>query len=112
MTVHAFLGKKIGTTQVFHEDGVSDCVTAIQAGPCTVTQIKTVDKDGYASVQLGYEPVRKLDKPRSGHLKQSGKLFRYLREVSADDVAEFEVGQEIDTSLFEAGEIVDATGLT
>ncbi|MCH7744621.1 MAG: 50S ribosomal protein L3, partial [Chloroflexi bacterium] len=56
--------------------------------------------------------VRKLDKPRSGHLKQSGKLFRYLREVSADDVAEFEVGQEIDTSVFEAGEIVDATGLT
>ena len=112
MTVHAFLGKKIGTTQVFHENGVSDCVTAIQAGPCTVTQIKTVDKDGYASVQLGYEPVRQLNKPRSGHLKQSGKLFRYLREVSADDVTEFEVGQEIDASLFEPGEIVDATGLT
>lgn len=112
MTVHAFLGKKIGTTQVFHESGVSDCVTAIQAGPCTVTQIKTVDKDGYASVQLGYEPVRKLNRPMSGHLKESGKLFRYLREVDVDDVSEFEVGQEIDTSVFEAGEIVDATGLT
>ncbi len=112
MTVHAFLGKKIGTTQVFHESGVSDCVTAIHAGPCTVTQIKTVDKDGYARVQLGYAPVKQVNKPMSGHLKESGKLFRYLREVKVDDVSEFEVGQEIDTSVFEAGEIVDATGLT
>ena len=112
MTVDAFLGKKLGATQVFHESGVSDCVTAIQAGPCTVTQVKTVDKDGYASVQLGYEPVKQANKPMSGHLKDSGKLFRHLREVKADDVSDFEVGQEIDTSVFEAGEIVDAIGLT
>ena len=112
MSVHAFIGKKIGTTQVFHENGVSDCVTAIQAGPCTVTQIKTIDKDGYDSVQLGYEAVRDLNKPMSGHLRASGKLFRYLREVTADDVSALEVGQEIDTGLFEQGEIVDATGLT
>jgi large subunit ribosomal protein L3 len=77
-----------------------------------VTQVKAIDKHGYDSVQLGYEPVRRLNKPRSGHLKGSGKLFRYLREVSADDVSEFEVGQEIDTGVFEAGEIVDAIGWT
>ena len=112
MTVSALLGKKIGTTQTFLESGDSHCVTAVQAGPCTVTQVKTVEKDGYDRVQLGYEQVRKLNKPRSGHLKSAQRLFRYLREVKADDVSEYEVGHQIDASVFEPGEVVDAIGLT
>ncbi len=112
MTVSALLGKKIGTTQTFLESGESYCVTAVQAGPCTVTQVKTVESDGYDSVQIGYEPMRRLNKPRSGHLKGAEGLFRYLREVKADDVSEYEVGQQLDASVFEPGEIVDAIGKT
>lgn len=110
MTVHGIIGKKIGTTQVFGQNGVADCITAVQAGPCTVTQVKTLENDGYESVQLGYESVRRANKPRQGHLQRAGQLFRYLREVSGDDLSEVEVGQEIDASLFEPGDKVDATG--
>ena len=111
MTVHALIGKKIGTTQVFHEDGRADCVTALEVGPCTVTQVKTIDNDGYESVQLGFEPVKRLNKPRAGHLKRSGQqLFRHLREVGVDDVAEVELGQTVDASIFEAGEAIEVTG--
>ena len=111
MTVHGLIGKKIGTTQVFGEDGRSDCVTAIEVGPCTVTQVKTADNDGYESVQLGFEPIKRLNKPRSGHLKRGGaQLFRYLREVGVDDVSEVEPGQSLDVSVFEAGESIEITG--
>ena len=110
MTIHGLIGKKIGTTQVFHEDGRSDCVTVIHVGPCTVTQIKTSDKDGYESVQLGYEPVSRAKKPKAGHLKQAGQNFRYLREIGIDDVSEVEVGQAIDVSLFEVGDPIEVTG--
>jgi large subunit ribosomal protein L3 len=110
MTVRGIVGKKIGTTQVFREGGTADCVTAVQAGPCTVTQVKTNEKDGYKSVQLGYEPVRRLNKPREGHLQSAGKLFRYLREMDVDDLSEVQVGQEIDVSLFEPGDRVEAVG--
>ena len=112
MSVRSILGKKIGTTEVFGEDGRADCVTAIQVGPCTVTQIKTKESDGYDGVQLGFEPVKRLKKPRTGHLEASGGLFRYLREVKADAPGELEVGQELDVSLFEPGEKVNATGLS
>ena len=110
MTVEGILGKKIGTTQVFRENGVADCVTAIQAGPCTVTQVKTTEKDGYGSVQLGYELVRRLNKPRQGHLRRAGELFRYLREVGVEDASVTQVGQHIDAGLFQPGDRVDATG--
>ena len=110
MAVHGIIGKKIGTTQVFRDDGAADCVTAVQVGPCTVTQVKTSEKDGYEMVQLGYEPVRHLNKPREGHLQRAGALFRYLREVGVDDVADVELGQEIDVGMFEPGDKVDATG--
>ena len=110
MPIHGLIGKKIGTTQVFHQDGRSDCVTVIQVGPCTVTQIKTSDKDGYESVQLGYEPVGRATKPKAGHLKQAGQNFRFLREIGIDDVSEVEVGQAIDVSLFEVGDPIEVTG--
>ena len=114
MSIHGLIGKKIGTTQFFREDGRADCVTAIEVGPCTVVQIKRQDTDGYESVQLGYEPViaRKLSKPELGHLKASGQIFRHLRELSIDDISEVEVGQALDVSLFEVGDIVEVTGNT
>ena len=112
MSVQELLGKKIGTTQMFLESGEAVCVTAVQVGPCTVTQIKTAETDGYEGVQVGYQEVRRLSKPVSGHLKGAGKLFRYLREVKADELSELTVGQEIDVGLFEPGDSVDATGLS
>ena len=115
MTIHGIIGKKIGTTQIFREDGTADSVTAIQAGPCLVTQIKTNDKDGYEAVQLGFEEVKKLNKPMAGHLTSTGStttMFRHLREVYADSLEDVEIGQEVNASLFEAGEVIDATGLS
>ena len=109
MPVHGIIGKKIGTTQMFREDGRADAVTVVQAGPCTVTQVKTEDTDGYVGVQLGYESAKSLNKPRAGHLKNVGKRFRFLREFGVDDISEVELGQEIDVSLFAAGDLVDAT---
>jgi len=109
MPLHGLIGKKIGTTQVFQENGESNCVTALWVGPCTVTQVKTTDNDGYIGVQLGYEPVKRLSKPEVGHLRNAGNLFRFLREVGVDDISEVEVGQTVDVSLFEEGERIDAT---
>jgi large subunit ribosomal protein L3 len=71
-----------------------------------------MEKDGYESVQLGYEPVRRLNKPRQGHLRESGSLFRHLREVFADDVSEIQPGQQVDVSLFQPGDRVDAIALS
>ncbi|MCI0441033.1 MAG: 50S ribosomal protein L3 [Chloroflexi bacterium] len=113
MTIQGLIGKKIGTTQVFRENGVVDSVTALQVGPCVITQIKTVDKDGYQSVQLGFERAKRLSKPEQGHLRRSGGgSFRFLREVGADDISALEVGQSVDASIFEPGERVDVVGLS
>ena len=102
-------GKKIGMSQVFREDGRVVPVTVIEAGPCTVTQIKTKDTDGYEAVQLGFGEVQRLNRPLAGHLKKS-RLSRFLREVGADDMAEFQVGQRIGVDIFEPGELVDIIG--
>ena len=110
MPIHGMIGKKIGTTQMFREDGTADAVTVIQVGPCTVTQVKTADNDGYVSVQLGFEEVRRLNRPRRGHLSPVDRLFRHLREFGVDDPGEVEVGQEIDASMFGPGDRIDATG--
>ena len=114
MSIQTLLGKKIGTTQVFREDtGEAVCVTAIATGPCTVTQIKTVDADGYEAVQIGFEEVRRRNMPEKGHLRKSGnKLFRHLREVRASDISAVEVGQQFDAGLFEKGESINVTGIT
>ena len=104
--IQGFLGKKVGMTQVFEEDGRVVPVTVIQAGPCIVTQVKTLEKDGYEAVQLGFGETKRLNKPESGHLKGNGNC-RYLREVQADDASEFEVGQRIGVDIFEPGEVLD-----
>ena len=106
MSISSLLGKKIGTSQVFRQDtGEAVCVTAIETGPCTVTQIKTPDTDGYSAVQIGYLELRKVNKPQRG----ANAGFRYLREVEGEDI---EIGQTFDASLFEVGEKVNVTGLT
>ena len=107
--LQGFLGKKIGMTQIFREDGRVVPVTVIEAGPCVVTQVKTLQTDGYEAVQLGFGDVKRRNKPQAGHLKNS-KLSRYLREVSTDDTSEFEVGQTIGANIFAAGEKIDVIG--
>ena len=107
--LRAFLGKKIGMTQLYDERGNVVPVTAIQAGPCYVTQIRSQETDGYSAVQIGFQETKKLNKPRAGHLKNSRPL-RILREVQADDPGEYQVGQEIKVDIFEPGELVDVIG--
>ena len=107
--LQGFLGKKIGMTQIFREDGKVVPVTVIEAGPCVVTQVKTKETDGYEAVQLGYGDIKRRNKPQAGHLKNS-RLSRYLREVATNDTSEFAVGQTIGVDIFETGEKVDIIG--
>jgi large subunit ribosomal protein L3 len=109
--LRAFLGKKIGMTQIYEEGGNVVPVTVIRAGPCYVTQIKTMENDGYEAVQVGFEEVKKLNKPGAGHLKNS-RPVRFLREVRADQGAELEVGQQINVDIFSPGDLVDIRGRT
>ena len=107
------LGTKLGMTQVFDEEGRSVPVTVVQAGPCTVTQIKTEDTDGYSSVQLGYGEVaeKALTKAQMGHLQKSGASpVRHLREYRVDDASGYELGQSVTVESFEPGQIVDVVG--
>ena len=109
--IRGFLGKKIGMSQVFGDDGRVVPVTVIQAGPCIVTQIKTKERDGYEAVQLGYGEVKRRNKPLTGHFQSTNsRLCRYLREVQADDVAEFQEGQTIGVDIFQPGERIDVIG--
>ena len=96
-------------TQRFSEDGTLHAVTVIQAGPCTVVQVKTPDRDGYQAVQIGFDKAKRLNKPKQGHLKNLGE-FRHLREVISKDISGIEEGATIDVSIFEAGEKVDVIG--
>lgn len=107
------LGKKLGMTQIFDDEGNCVGVTVIQAGPCPVVQRKTLDKDGYSAVQLGFGDVREklVTKPRRGHFKAHDKgAVRYLREVRVDDPSA--VGDEVLVSIFEAGQKVDISGIS
>jgi large subunit ribosomal protein L3 len=111
MAIQGLIGKVIGGTQYFHEDGTADAVTAVRVGPCTVIQIKTLESDGYQSVQLGFEPVKKSNKPMQGHLKiAGGQLFRYMREVGVTDIDEVVLGDEINVNMFVVGDKVDVQG--
>lgn len=110
------LGKKIGMTQIFNENGLALPVTVIQAGPCAVVQKKTVENDGYTALKVGFEeiPEKKLSKPEKGlfsKVKVSSR--RYLREFRTDDVAKYEVGQEIKVAdMFNAGDRIDVSGIS
>ena len=97
--------------QIFGDDTKVETVTVIEAGPCAVTQVKTVAKEGYNAVQLGFSETKRLNSPQRGHLKGLGQ-FKYLREFRMDNTEAIEVGQKVDVSLFEAGDIVDITGVS
>jgi len=110
MTMSAgIIGKKLGMTQIFTEDGRLMPVTAIQAGPCTVVQIKTKERDGYEAVQVGFGDKKHLSNPEKGHLKGMG-TFGILREFRIKPNEEFEVGQKLDVSMFSTGDTVDVVG--
>jgi len=108
------LGKKLGMTQIFTEEGIVIPVTVIEAGPNVVTQVKTVEKDGYNAIQVGFEDAKEksLNKPQKGHLAAANVLKKHLKEFRVDAVEEFTVGQEIKADLFAAGEIIDVTGIS
>lgn len=106
------LGKKLGMTQIFTEEGIVVPVTVVEAGPNVVTQVKTVEKDGYNAIQVGFEDAKEksLNKPQKGHLAAANVLKKHLKEFRVDAVEEFTVGQEIKADLFAAGEKIDVTG--
>ena len=109
----AIIGKKVGMSQIFDENGKVIPVTVIEAGPCTVVQKKTSDKEGYEAVQLGYEdiPERKLSKPEMGHLNKAGVApKKYLREFNLDNAAELNVGDIVKADTFKECDLVYVTG--
>ena len=110
----AIIGKKVGMTQIFDESGKVIPVTVVEAGPCTVTQLKTVEKDGYAAVQLGYQDVKesKLTKPEAGHLKKANvALKKVLKEFRLEN-STLQVGDEVKADVFAAGDKIDVTGIS
>jgi large subunit ribosomal protein L3 len=108
--IQGMIGRKLGMTQVFDEAGVVHPVTVIECGPNVVTQVKTVERDGYEAVQLGFGISKRLNKPEQGHRRESGFMSRTLREVKADTLDGVEVGQQIHVDNFAEGELIDVTG--
>lgn len=105
------LGKKLGMTQIYNDKGEAIPVTVMEVGPCFVTQIKSPEKDGYSAIQLGFGETRRLNKPLRGHLKQLPPL-KYLREVRTSNIANYQVGQKLNVSLFKVGDLVDVSGIS
>ena len=108
----ALLGTKIGMTQIIGEDGVAVPVTLIKAGPVTVTQVKSVETDGYTAVQVAYDEGKNLSKAVAGHVKPAGVTPKEIREFRLDDLGEIKVGDSWDVSEFELGDAIDATGIS
>ena len=109
------IGRKVGMTQVFDEKGVVVPVTVIEAGPCTVVQVKTVEKDGYDAVQLGFGAVKehKVNKPMKGHFSKGNVTpAKHLREFRVEDTAAVKVGEEVKADVFAQGDLVDIQGTT
>ena len=111
----AILATKVGMTQIFNENGVLTPVTVLQAGPCFVTQVKTVENDGYNAVQVGFVDIREklVNKPRKGHFDKAGVAYkRFVRELKLENAAEYAVAQEIKADIFAAGDKIDATAIS
>lgn len=111
--MNGILGKKIGMTQIFTEEGVMVPVTVVEAGPMVVTQLKTAENDGYQAVQVGFGEAKEksLNKPQKGHFAKAGVgLKKFVREFRTEDVANYSLAQEINVTMFEAGQKVDVTG--
>ena len=109
--IQGIIGRKLGMTQVFRDNGKAETVTVVAAGPCTVVQVKTVAKEGYNAAQLGFGEAKKLKSPQKGHLKETGN-YRYLREFRLADTKDVKVGDSVGVSLFESGDLVDITGVS
>lgn len=110
--IPGLIAKKLGTNQIFHEDGSVEAVTVVQAGPCYITQVKTAAKDGYNSIQLGYGEHKKINKPEKEHLKGVISPLRHLKEVKVKDGSSFMVGQKVDAGIFGVNELVDVVGIS
>jgi large subunit ribosomal protein L3 len=108
--IHGLLGKKLGMTQIFDDSGRVVPVTVLRVGPCVVTQVRTSDRDGYEAVQLGFDESKRLNSPERGHRRAAGSSSKYLREMKADDISGYSVGQVLDCTLFSPGDRVDVTG--
>ncbi|MDD6212674.1 MAG: 50S ribosomal protein L3 [Clostridiales bacterium] len=111
----AILATKVGMTQIFGEDGVLTPVTVLQAGPCVVTQVKTVENDGYSAVQVGFVDKREklVNKCQKGHFEKAGTSYkRYLREFRLEDAESYALGAEIKADVFAAGDKIDATAVS
>lgn len=111
----AILATKVGMTQIFNEDGVLTPVTVLQAGPCVVTQVKTVENDGYSAVQVGFTEIREklLNKPEKGQFDKAGVSYkRFVQEFRLEDAESYEVAQEIKADIFAAGDKIDATAIS
>jgi large subunit ribosomal protein L3 len=109
----AIIARKIGMTQIFVEDGSIVPVTVLEAGPCMVTQVKTIENDGYSAVQVGFSDAKEkhTNKPLQGHFEKAGVDFkRFLKEFKFDNSNEFVVGQEIKADIFVAGDKIDVSG--
>ena len=109
--INGIIGRKKGMAQLFNENRNIVQVTAIEAGPCFITQVKRAEKEGYNAIQLGFGDTKRLTQPEKGHLKKTGNL-KYLREFRLDEVASLEVGQKVDVSIFKPGDIVDVIGIS
>ena len=111
--MNGILGRKLGMTQIFTEDGIMVPVTVVEAGPMVITQLKTVENDGYQAVQVGYGEGKEksLNKPQKGHFAKAGVgLKKFVREFRSEDVANYTLAQELNVSMFEVGQKVDVTG--
>ncbi|MBK5228494.1 MAG: 50S ribosomal protein L3 [Actinobacteria bacterium] len=107
------LGRKIGMTQVFDEDGHAIPVTVVEAGPCRVAQVKTPEKDGYTAIQLSFGAPKRVTKPLAGHFAKANiDPARYVVELRLDELGEYTLGGEILADVFDAGEVVDVVGVT
>ncbi|MDR1970204.1 MAG: 50S ribosomal protein L3 [Candidatus Nomurabacteria bacterium] len=104
------LGTKIGMTQILGSDGVMIPVTIVQAGPCTITQVKSDEKDGYSAVQIGYGEGKNLSNAVTGHVKAAKVTPKVIREVRIEDMGEYKVGDKLEADIFNLGDIVDVTG--
>jgi large subunit ribosomal protein L3 len=109
--ISGIIGRKLGMTQIFRDDGKADAATIVGAGPCTVVQVKTEAREGYNAAQLGFGEAKRLKSPQKGHLKGLGN-FRYLREFRLAATKGIKVGDKVDVSLFKPGDLVDITGVS
>jgi large subunit ribosomal protein L3 len=103
------IGRKVGMTQIFGDDGTTIPISVLAVEPNTVTRLRTPDRDGYSAVQLGIEPSKRLTKPEVGQLRDLPRVS-VIREFRVDDAGQYEVGQTLDVSLFAAGDVIDVTG--